>query len=308
MRIHVDERDDGRRIDQVLATLDVVGSRNQAERLLREGHVRVGGTAPAKSQRLRAGDEVEIDDVALQPPAPVDYSGAQAVPVLYEDETVLVVDKPAGMVVHPAPGHREATLVELLAAGGVQLADSDDPVVRRPGVVHRLDKDTSGVLMLAKTVPALRALQESLRERQARREYTALVGGHVPSRAGRVEAPIGRDVRDATKRSIDTDAPQEAITHFVVTEVLPSTTLLRLRLETGRTHQIRVHMQAIGHPVIGDQTYGDGTEFGLARQFLHAARLSFPHPVSGEAVEVTAPLPDELAAALDEARRAPVIP
>jgi 23S rRNA pseudouridine1911/1915/1917 synthase len=170
-------------------------------------------------------------------------------------------------------------------------------------VIHRLDKDTSGTIMFAKNTAALRALQRSLMERAARREYTALVKGHVPSRAGRIEAAIGRDVRDATKRSIDTDSPKDAITHFVVTEILPHTTLLRLRLETGRTHQIRVHLFSIEHPVVADSTYGDGPEYGLERQFLHAARLVFPHPRTGEGVEVTSPLPDELHAALAEARR-----
>jgi 23S rRNA pseudouridine1911/1915/1917 synthase len=151
---------------------------------------------------------------------------------------------------------------------------------------------------------AQRKLQLALRERTARREYLALVHGHVPSRAGRVEAPIGRDVRDSTRRSIETDFPQEAITHFVVQELLPTTTLLRLRLETGRTHQIRVHMEAIGHSVVGDRTYGESPEFGIDRQFLHAAKLSFPHPRTGDPMEVTSPLPEDLQGALAEARRA----
>jgi 23S rRNA pseudouridine1911/1915/1917 synthase len=174
----------------------------------------------------------------------------------------------------------------------------------RPGVVHRLDKDTSGVMVLAKNHLAQRNLQLALRERTASREYLALVHDTVPSRSGRIEAPIGRDVRDGSKRSIDTDFPQEAITHFVVQELLPTTTLLRLKLETGRTHQIRVHLQAIGHCVVADPSYGTSPEFGLDRQFLHAAKLSFPHPRSGEPVEVASPLPEDLLEALDAARRA----
>lgn len=302
MKYTVAGEDAGRRIDQLLGTIAEVGSRSHAERLVREGLVTVGGKPVAKSYRVQSGDVLEINDDAIRAPEPVQYAGSE-LNIVYEDDDVLVVDKPAGMVVHPAPGYREPTLVEILAAGGTTLAPSDDPKLARPGVVHRLDKDTSGLIMLAKHPAALRALQQSIRDRTARREYTALVTGHVPSRAGRVEAPIGRDVRDASKRSIDTDFPQDAITHFVVQEILPTSTLLRLRLETGRTHQIRVHMQAIGHPVVGDTSYGDGTTYGLRRQFLHAARLTFPHPTSGSPVEVTSPLPDELHAALAEARR-----
>lgn len=302
MNYEVAAEDAGRRIDQLLGMIAEVGSRSAAERLVRDGLVTVDGRPVLKSYRVQAGDVLDIDDSAIAPPPPVSYSGS-ALDVAYEDDELLVVDKPAGMVVHPAPGYRNATLVEVLAAEGVALAPSDDPSMTRPGVVHRLDKDTSGLIMLAKTPDAMRSLQRAIQERAARREYTALVAGHVPSRAGRIEAAIGRDVRDAAKRSIDTDFPQDAITHFVVQEILPETTLLRLRLETGRTHQIRVHMDAIGHAVVGDSTYGDAPKYGLSRQFLHAARLTFPHPSSGEPVEVTSPLPDELHAALARARQ-----
>ena len=303
MRLEIDREDAGRRIDQLLSVVDGIGSRSAAERLLRDDVVLVNGKPALKSHRMRSGDVVEIPDSVLAAPPKRSYSAAP-VTVLLEDDDVIVVEKPAGMVVHPAPGHKASTLVELLADSGIGLAPNEDPRLYRPGVVHRLDKDTSGVIMFAKTPEALRGLQRSLQERVARREYLSLVQGLVPSRAGRVEAPIGFDVREATKRSIDSDRPQEAVTHFVVTEILPSTTLLRLRLETGRTHQIRVHLQAIGHPVIGDQVYGDGPAYGLNRQFLHAARLTFPHPRTGEAVEVASPLPDVLQAALAEARRA----
>lgn len=303
MRLEIDREDAGRRIDQLLSVVDGIGSRSAAERLLRDDVVLVNGKPALKSHRMRSGDVVEIPDSVLAAPPKRSYSAAP-VTVLLEDDDVIVVEKPAGMVVHPAPGHKASTLVELLADSGIGLAPNEDPRLYRPGVVHRLDKDTSGVIMFAKTPEALRGLQRSLQERVARREYLSLVQGLVPSRAGRIEAPIGRDVREATKRSIDSDRPQEAVTHFVVTEILPSTTLLRLRLETGRTHQIRVHLQAIGHPVIGDQVYGDGPAYGLNRQFLHAARLTFPHPRTGEAVEVASPLPDVLQAALAEARRA----
>lgn len=295
----------GRRLDQLLSDLPRIGSRSHAEKLLRDGLVRVNGKDVAKSARPKVGDVISVDDAALQKPEPIKYEGLD-LPILYQDDDVLVVDKPEGLVVHPAPGHRNATLVERLVGAGVPLAESSDERFDRPGVVHRLDKDTSGVIVLAKNDDALRALQHSMRERAIRREYLALVNGHVGSRAGRIEAPIGKDHRDSTKRSIDTDEPQDAITHFVVQEILPSTMLLKLRLETGRTHQIRVHLKAIGHCVIGDPSYGDhhAPTFGLERQFLHAARLEFPHPVTGDMIEVTAPLPDALKDALDAARQA----
>lgn len=304
MRVTVDDDFAGQRIDKFLAGIERIGSRARAERLLEAGHVLVDGKQAIKSIRIRAGAVIELPDEVIAEPAAPTFERVSPVPVLYEDDDVLVVDKPAGLVVHPAPGHRETTLVELLTGIGVDLAENDDPVMYRPGVVHRLDKDTSGVMMLAKHHRAQRALQLALRERTARREYLALVCGHVPSRAGRIEAPIGRDVRDPSRRSIDTDFPQDAITHFIIQEQLPTTTLVRLKLETGRTHQIRVHMQAIEHPVVADPTYGTSPQFGLDRQFLHAARLTFPHPRTNNPVEVTSPLPDALQDALAMARRA----
>jgi 23S rRNA pseudouridine1911/1915/1917 synthase len=300
----VDEDFAGQRIDKFLAGIERIGSRARAEKLLEQGLVQIDGRPAIKSNRVQVGYVIDVPDDELAEPAPRTFENTSVIDVLFEDDDLLGVVKPAGRVVHPAPGPRAATLVELLAGGGVNLAENDDPVLYRPGVVHRLDKDTSGVMMLAKNHMAQRQLQLALRERTARREYLALVHGHVPSRAGRIEAPIGRDVRDSTRRSIDTDFPQDAISHFVVQELLPTTTLLRMRLETGRTHQIRVHLEAIGHSVIADQTYGTSPEFGIARQFLHAAKLSFPHPRTGEPVEVTSPLPEDLQGALAEARRA----
>jgi 23S rRNA pseudouridine1911/1915/1917 synthase len=219
--------------------------------------------------------------------------------VPYEDEHLLVVDKPAGLVVHPAPGHAQGTLVHGLLAYDVEGGDEPE----RPGIVHRLDRDTSGLMVVARSSEAHRRLQELVQQREVTREYLALVVGRPRSQRGTIEAPIGRDRRDAMRQSLDTDAPRDAVTHFEVDELLPRHALLRVRLETGRTHQIRVHLAAVDLPVAGDPLYGRAGELGLERQFLHAARLAFPHPVTGAPVEVSSPLPPELETALSTARR-----
>jgi 23S rRNA pseudouridine1911/1915/1917 synthase len=208
------------------------------------------------------------------------------------------VGKPAGVVVHPAPGHRTGTLVQGLLAAGAEGGDDD-----RPGLVHRLDRDTSGLLVVARSEEAHRRLQRLVRERTVEREYLALVVGRPRSLRGTIEAPIGRDRHDRLRQSLDTDAPRAAVTHFEVEELLPRHALLRVRLETGRTHQIRVHLGAIDLPVTGDHVYGRPGELGLGRQFLHAARLAFAHPFTGAAVDVSSPLPADLDAALERARR-----
>ena len=207
-----------------------------------------------------------------------------------------MIDKPPRVVVHPARGHRQGTLVQALAG---RVAGGDDP--ERPGVVHRLDRDTSGLLVMARTEEAHAALKAALARRDIVREYLALVEGRPPARRGTIDAPLGRDRRVRTRISTDTDDGREAITHFEVERALPHDTLLRVRLETGRTHQIRAHLLAIGHPVAGDPEYGAAGRHGLERQFLHAARLAFPHPVTGAPIDVTSPLPDDLRAALARA-------
>ncbi len=223
--------------------------------------------------------------------------------IAYEDEHLLVIDKPAGLVVHPARGHREGTLAQLL---GSVAAGGPDP--QRAGIVHRLDRHTSGLLVVARSHEAHLLLQQALAERRIVREYLALVHGRPPARTGTIEAPIGRDPRVRTRMAVDGVHPREARTHFEIERALEDFTLLRLRLDTGRTHQIRVHLQAIGHPVAGDPEYGlsgshDGAPgaLGLERQFLHAARLSFAHPLTGAPIDVTSPLPDDLHAALERA-------
>jgi 23S rRNA pseudouridine1911/1915/1917 synthase len=280
----------GQRLDRFLAGL--VGSRSQAARLIEAGLVQVDGRPAPKRHMVAAGELVSVAD-RERDLAP--HEGADAeFRVAYEDEHLLVVDKPAGVVVHPARGHGAGTLVQALAG---RAAGGEDP--GRPGIVHRLDRDTSGLLVVAKDEAVHRALKDLLASRELHREYLALVDGIPPARSGTVDAPIGRDRRDRVLVSLDTDAPREAVTHFELLRNLGSAALLQVVLDTGRTHQIRVHMAAIGHPVTGDRVYGGSARFGLGRQFLHAARLSFPHPVTGVALDVESPLPDDLARALE---------
>jgi 23S rRNA pseudouridine1911/1915/1917 synthase len=291
-RLPVPEEARGTRLDRFLALLPEVGSRAVAERLLEGGGVLVDGRSRPKSHRLTGGEELEFDPPAPRPSGLVAEEIELTVP--YEDEHLLVVDKPAGLVVHPAPGHARGTLVHGLLAYDVEGGDEPE----RPGIVHRLDRDTSGLLVVARSPEAHRRLQELVQSRQLTREYLALVVGRPRSRRGTIDAPIGRDRRDPMRQSLDTDTPREAVTHFEVEELLPRHVLLRVSLETGRTHQIRVHLNGIDLPVAGDPLYGRAGDLGLERQFLHAARLAFEHPFTGEPVDVTSPLPADLAAAL----------
>ncbi len=290
--IQVPEDVDGIRLDRFLA--EPLGSRARAQSLIEADRVRVDGRPQAKRHLVRPGEVIEVQDALEVPDA---APSAAPFTVAYEDEHLLVVDKPAGVVVHPARGNRTGTLAQALQGVG---AGGEEPW--RAGIVHRLDRDTSGLLVVAKSDPIHRALKALLSNRQLRREYLALVDGHVESRSGTIDAPIGRDRRDRLLISIDTDVPREARTHFEVEQLLPQATLLRVILETGRTHQIRVHMAAIGHPVLGDAQYGGRAAYGLERQFLHATRLAFSHPATGESVDAESPLPEELASALELAR------
>jgi 23S rRNA pseudouridine1911/1915/1917 synthase len=252
--------------------------------------VLVDGELRPKSHRLEGGEHVELSVPEVAAPR----LEREEVPlrIAYEDDAVLVIDKPAGVVVHPSPGHASGTLVH----GLVGLAEGGEDE-ERPGIVHRLDQDTSGLLVVARSDEAYTRLQELVRNRELERRYKALVRGRPRSWAGRIEAPIGRDRHDPTRRSLDTDTPREAVTHFEVERLLGRHALLDVRLETGRTHQIRVHLAAIGLPVVGDSGYGVPDE-QLKRQFLHAWRLGFPHPLRPERVEVESPLPPDLQAAL----------
>jgi len=254
----------------------------------------VDGAARAKSFRLEGGETIEADISLLAP----EELAPEEIPfdVVFEDEHLLVVDKPAGVVVHPTPGRTHGTLVHGLLERGIAGGDAD-----RPGIVHRLDRDTSGLLVVTRSADAHRAMQGLVRRHALEREYLALVRGRPRSRTGRIEAPIGRDRHDPTRHSLDTATPREAVTHFEVERVLAERALLRVRLETGRTHQIRVHLEAIGLPVSGDPVYGITGDLGLERQFLHATRLAFTHPLTGEQVDVESPLPGDLAEALSRA-------
>jgi 23S rRNA pseudouridine1911/1915/1917 synthase len=259
--------DAGLRLDAFLAARGAFRSRAAAQRAIEAGDVEVNGVERPKNHALQPDDHVTItirDRPALPPQAATFRT-------VYEDPDLMVIDKPAGLVTHPAPGHLGVTLAELLPEGS--------------GVVHRLDKDTSGLLLVARSDEALAALQRMLKAREVTREYTALVEGHPDAASGTIDAPIGRDRANRTVMSTRTDRPRDAVTHFDVLERLPRTALLRVRLETGRTHQIRAHLAAIGHPVVGDPHYGgvrSGRRIGLGRQFLHASTLMFRHPFTGE--------------------------
>ena len=296
LRFSVADEDAGTRLDKALAAREEIGTRSLAERLLRDGAVRVDGEVRPKSFRLESGSVVETE---LPEVAPGLAAEAVTVSVLYEDDHLLVLDKPAGIVVHPGAGARRGTLAGQLISFGA--AGGPDP--ERPGIVHRLDRDTSGLLVVARSNDAHAVLQEAIRKREVERRYRALARGLPRSRTGRIDAPLGRDRRDPTKRSLDTDEPREAVTHFEVLEVLSQHALLDVRLETGRTHQIRVHLAAIDLPVSGDSQYGVRGDLGLERQFLHAYRLRFAHPASGDEVDITSPLPHDLETALEHARQ-----
>ncbi len=294
LTVRVPDEAAGTRLDQFLA--GPLGSRAQAQRAIERGVVLVDGRPRPKRYAIQGGELIEVAATAERRVA-VEASPAPF-RIAYEDRHLLVVDKPAGVVVHPARGNLTGTLAQALsgvAAGG------EDPW--RAGIVHRLDRDTSGLLVVAKDERVHRALKAQLAARRVRREYLALVDGHPEARSGTIEAPIGRDRRDPKRISLETDVPREARTHFEIERLLPDAALVRVTLDTGRTHQIRVHMAAIGHPILGDHQYGGRMAYGLERQFLHAARLAFPHPVTGEGVDVRSPLPEDLSVALRSAAR-----
>jgi len=291
------DADSDRRLDLLVAgRLDL--SRNQAATLIANGHVTVAGRRERSSYHVRAGEVVRVD----VPPPPDRSVIAEDIPlsVVYEDEHVLVVDKPAGMVVHPAPGHWSGTLVNALKGRGGALSTTGGS--SREGIVHRLDKDTSGLLLVARTDRAHRALGAALAARRITRRYAALVWGHLGADQVTVDRPIARDPRDRKRMAI-VNTGRVARTDFTRLARFDATDLLRAHLYSGRTHQIRVHLASLGHPVAGDDTYGGGggrrlLELPARRHALHAAWLLFPHPVSGSLVELRSPLPADLAGAV----------
>jgi 23S rRNA pseudouridine1911/1915/1917 synthase len=280
--------DSGRRLDAVVGARPEVESRAEAQRLIDAGRVEVDGKTVAKRHSLADGSIVTVRPA----PRATTTLTPEDVPfvIRYEDDALLVVDKPAGVVTHPSRGHGSGTLVHGLLARGIRGGGDAE----RPGIVHRLDRETSGLLVVAKTDRAHRRLQRMLREHEVERSYVVLVHGAFPG-ALSVDRPIGRDLRNRTRMSTRTDRPRDARTHFRRIAAFDRHSLLEARLETGRTHQIRVHLEAVGFPVVGDPVYGRrGDELGLRRQFLHARRIAFAHPESGEPIVVESELPPDL--------------
>lgn len=298
---------DQERLDRFLAGQVPDLSRSAAQRLIDEGRVTVNGEPARSSYKVRAGDQVVVllpGDDGVQELRP------EAIPlhVVYEDDALLVVDKPAGMVVHPAPGHTGGTLANALLAHSPALAGLDLPSSeQRPGIVHRLDRDTSGLILLAKTEKVQRALQQQFKDRRVDKAYLALVHGHLQPAWGRIEAPIGRDPQHRQRMAV-LPGGREAVTEYHVLEQFAWQTgpaagmysLVKAEPRTGRTHQIRVHLASVGHAVVGDPVYGRRrTHLPLERQFLHAGHLGFQHPVTGQRLELDTPLPADLAGVLE---------
>ena len=292
----------GQRLDVALARLEPTLSRAQVQRLIEQGEITVAGGVVKPAHKLRAGERIEG-----RVPAPVPARlEAQAIPlaILHEDADLIVIDKPAGMVVHPAAGHAQGTLVNALLHHCRDLSGVGGEL--RPGIVHRLDKDTSGVLVAAKHDRAHRALAAQWKQHSIDREYLAFVRGSPRAESGTVDAPIGRHPTDRKRMSTRARVGRSAVTHWRVEERLRGATLLRVRLETGRTHQIRVHMASIALPLLGDPVYGGGRALrpapAIARQALHATVLGFTHPTTGERVRFESPLPADLRALLESLR------
>ena len=282
------------RIDKVLTTLEPEITRSQLKNLINDGHVTVNGQPVKPKYKVQAGDKISLvkpepQSLELTPEnIPLD--------IVYEDDDVIVVNKPQGMVVHPAPGHPDHTLVNAL------LYHSPLSTINgtfRPGIVHRIDKDTSGLLMVAKNDLAHQSLAEQLRNKTNKREYLALVYGQIKEDEGTIDAPLGRNPQDRKKQAV-VKGGRHAVTHFKVVKWYDNFTLVKCILETGRTHQIRVHMKYIGHPLVGDPLYGPQKVIGKNGQFLHAALLGFKHPRTGEEMVFEAPLPENFQKMLDK--------
>jgi 23S rRNA pseudouridine1911/1915/1917 synthase len=298
----------GVRLDRFLTLVLGDESRSRIQRLIKDGHVRVGGSEAKPNQAVKTGQSISVDI-----PEPVDPSPrpeALTLPIVYQDQDIIVIDKPAGMVVHPAAGHANGTLVNALLHHVTDLSGIGGE--RRPGIVHRLDRGTSGLMVVAKNDAAHMALTKQFQERQVEKEYSALVWGEVQA-GRRIDEPIGRDPSNRKKMSARARRSRTAVTRIVRIEKLtPALTLAAIAIHTGRTHQIRVHLSAIGHPIVGDSLYGGVRRrvpgdlravTHLERPFLHAARLVFAHPEDGRRMEFTSELPEDLQRVLDQLRQ-----
>lgn len=291
----VSEDQAGQRLDRFLvAVLDGL-SRTAVQRLISSGQALVNGQTSKAGYLLRTGDMITTSEQTTERQTPTIQSPPVSLEITYEDQDLLVVNKPAGLVVHPARGHSGDTLLDALRMRYLDMSQFEDE--ERPGIVHRLDKDTSGLLIVAKSARAQSALVEQMKQHAIVKRYLALVEGVVPLDYGSIDAPIGRDPRYRQQMAIMATGSREARTHFRVVERFSHHTLLLLQLETGRTHQIRVHLQAIGYPIVGDPVYGPTGKrhtLPLSRQFLHAYQLAFTHPITGQRLELEASLPEDL--------------
>lgn len=309
--MQISSEEAGHRLDRYLASVLSGTSRTAAQQLITDGAVLVNGLQSKPGYALRVSDTVEI--LHSRSKSQTDNIKPQQLPldIVYEDDDLLVVNKPAGMVVHPAPGHHSDTLVNALLAHYPELLEIEEGGEGdglRPGIVHRLDKDTSGLMIVAKNTRAQAALVEQMKQHKVVKRYLALVEGVVPLDTGNIDAPIGRNPRHRQQMAITATGSREARTHFRVLRRFARHTLLLLQLETGRTHQIRVHLKAIGYPVMGDTVYGASSngvrgarrEPTLQRQFLHAYQLRFTHPTTGATIELEVPLPEDLQAVLQQ--------
>jgi 23S rRNA pseudouridine1911/1915/1917 synthase len=295
----VDAADAGERIDKFITLQQEDWSRSQVQQWIKEGRVTVNGEPVKSNYKVSVDDEITLrvpppKEMEIKPePMPLD--------IVYEDSDVVVVNKPRGLVVHPAPGHYSGTLVNGLLAHCKDLSGING--VLRPGIVHRIDKDTSGLLMVAKNDKAHLSLAQQLKEHTVNRTYVAIVHGVIPHEMGTIDAPIGRDPKNRQQMAVVFENSKPAVTHFVVLERFQEFTLVELKLETGRTHQIRVHMKYIGYPLAGDPKYGPKHTLELNGQALHAKTLGFTHPRTGERLEFEAPLPQDLLDVIHMLRR-----
>ncbi|WP_457983518.1 RluA family pseudouridine synthase [Bacillus paralicheniformis] len=296
MTVHEEHK--GERIDKYLTAVEADWSRTQVQQWIKEDRVLVNGNAVKANYKVQDGDAVSVH---VPEPEPLDVTAEPMdLDIYYEDQDVLVVNKPRGMVVHPAPGHLTGTLVNGLMAHCDDLSGING--VMRPGIVHRIDKDTSGLLMVAKNDMAHESLVNQLVNKTVTRKYTALVHGVIPHDHGTIDAPIGRDKKDRQSMTVTRENGKHAVTHFEVIERFDDFTVVECQLETGRTHQIRVHMKYIGFPLAGDPKYGPKKTVDFNGQVLHAGVLGFDHPRTGECVEFEAPLPDDMKNLLDKIR------